>query len=97
MTVESILKVKRIFKETNDLTNQGRIYEVDSMIDFDYLSDYEEYKGDLAQEGKHYSIVLMEYNLTNEYKIIEMKFDDLHKIYREYKKSIGPLRRGLFN
>lgn len=84
--MDSIVKVKRIFRNENDLTGKGETKRVDSIIDLSVVSDCEEYGGELGKPDVKYTIVLCEYELTTEYKIIEMEFNKFCEIYMAYRK-----------
>lgn len=88
--MDSIVKVKRVFRnETNELTNQkGEKKFSKAVIDLRTVSDYEEYKGDLAVEGKSYTLVLVEFQMVSEYKVIEEDFEKFHETYCKFRKYI---------
>lgn len=88
--MDSIVKVKRVFRnEPNELTNvPGDKKSSRAIVDLRTVSDYEEYKGDLAETGKAYTLVLVEFQMVSEYKIIEEDFDKFHALYLGYRKYI---------
>jgi hypothetical protein len=88
--MDSIVKVKRVFRnEANELTNRpGEKKSSKAIIDLRTVSDYEEYKGDLSEEGKSYTLVLVEFQMVSEYKIIEEAFERFHLLYLNYRRYI---------
>jgi hypothetical protein len=88
--MDSIVKVKRVFRnEANELTNRpGEKKSSKAIIDLRTVSDYEEYKGDLAEDGKLYTLVLVEFQMVSEYKIIEEDFERFHDTYCKFRKYI---------
>jgi len=88
--MDSIVKVKRVFRnEVNELINaKGERKTSRAIVDLRTVSDYEEYKGDLAEAGKSYTLILVEFQMVSEYKIIEEDFDKFHSLYCNYRKYI---------
>lgn len=88
--MDSIVKVRRVFRnEANELTNKlGEKKSSKAVIDLKTVSDYEEYKGDLAEDGKLYTLVLVEFQMVSEYKIIEEDFEKFHLLYSKFRKYI---------
>lgn len=86
--MESIVKVIRIFRnEPDNITGKpGEPRKSRGVVDLRSVSDYEEYKGELCEAGKDYTLILTEFNMVTEYKIIEMGFDKFHDMYCKYRK-----------
>lgn len=87
------IKANRISKTDPDdsLTGKSEIRKYKTLIDLNKVEDYEEYNGDIAEEGKSYTLVLVEHRLTSEWKIIEYRFEDFHALYLKYQSYLDKL------
>lgn len=87
------IKVNRISKTNPDhnLTGKSEVERYKTLIDLTKVEDYEEYKGDIAEEGKSYTLVLVEHRLSTEWKIIEYSFEEFHALYLKYQAYLDKL------
>lgn len=93
--MENYLKTKRILKTDpadSVVGNSERII-TKCIIDFNKVSDYEEYKGDLEGD-KPLTLVLVEHNLVSEWKIIFYDFEDFHKLYLKWIDYVDSVIKG---
>lgn len=86
--METEIRCNRIYKyEDNDTTREeGRIIIAKGIINLYNVADYEEYQGDLIhKENRPMTLILTEYNLTSEWRVFLIDFEEFHRKMIEFK------------